>query len=216
MCFKGSQQTTIPEKEPNPTKEKLKVNAKIPDSIPSLVTYFTHKVAKFTGGCLATYYKEWETLTSYVEILYTVKGMPLEFKRLPPENSSSPKHQHFSHQESALVQKELTKLMERGVIRICHSETSAYISPIFLKPKSAGSFCLIFNLKPLNQYIPYVHFQMENIHSVLHLMNPDCFMTSLDIEDAYYSVSIRSSDRQYLRFMFKGRLYEYLVLPNGL
>jgi len=188
----------------------------MPVSISGLVTYFTNRVKNFTGGCLATHYKEWETLTSDVEILNTVKGLPLEFERSPPENSSFPKHQKFGHQESVLVQKELTKLIEKGAIRICHREAGEYISPIFLTPKSDGSFRLILNLKALNKHMPYVHFKMDNIHSVLHLIQQDCFMTSIDIKDAYYSVPIRSSDRKYLRFMFEGRLYEYLVLPNGL
>ena len=60
-----------------------------------------------------------------------------------------------------------------------------------------------------------VHFKIDNIHSVLYLVHPDCFMTSLDIKDPYYSVSRRFSDRKYLWFMFEGRLYEYLILPNG-
>jgi len=63
------QQTTIPAKESKPTKEKLKVNAEMPVSISGFVTYFTNRDKNFTGSCLATHYKEWETLTSDVEIL---------------------------------------------------------------------------------------------------------------------------------------------------
>ena len=111
IIFRARQQTTIPEKEANPIKERLKVRAEMPVSVPGLATYFTHKATKFTGGCLTTHCEELETLTSDVEISNTVKGMPLEFERSPSENSSFPKHQHFSHQKSVLVQRELTKLM---------------------------------------------------------------------------------------------------------
>ena len=100
ILFRARQQITIPAKEPKPKKERLKVIAEMPVSISGLVTYFTNKVKNFTGSCLATHYKEWETLTSDVEILNTVKELSLEFQRSPPENSSSPKHQNFSHQES--------------------------------------------------------------------------------------------------------------------
>ena len=61
----------------------------------------------------------------------------------------------------------------------------------------------------------YVHFKIDNIHFVLHLVHPDSFMTSLDIKDAYCLVSRRSSNRKYLRFIFEGKLYDYLILPNG-
>jgi hypothetical protein len=41
-------------------------------------------------------------------------------------------------------------------------------------------------------------------------------MTSLDLKDAYYSVSVNHSDRKYLRFVCQGVLCQFTCLPNGL
>ena len=41
-------------------------------------------------------------------------------------------------------------------------------------------------------------------------------MASLDLKDAYYSVSVNHSDRKYLRFVWQGVLYQFTCLPNGL
>ena len=41
-------------------------------------------------------------------------------------------------------------------------------------------------------------------------------MAKLDIKDAYYSVPIKLQDRKFLTFMYKGKLYEFCALPNGL
>ena len=41
-------------------------------------------------------------------------------------------------------------------------------------------------------------------------------MASLDLKDAYYSITIRKSDRKYLRFYWQDNLYQYTCLPNGL
>lgn len=41
-------------------------------------------------------------------------------------------------------------------------------------------------------------------------------MGSVDLSDAYYNVNITVSDRKFLRFIWKGTLYQYTCLPNGL
>ena len=41
-------------------------------------------------------------------------------------------------------------------------------------------------------------------------------MGSVDLKDAYYSVAIREEQRACLRFHWKGGLYQFWVLPNGL
>ena len=62
----------------------------------------------------------------------------------------------------------------------------------------------------------YIHFKMESIESAAALMARDCFMGSIDLSDAYYTVPIRSQDRKYLKFLWRDQLYEYTCLPNGL
>ena len=52
--------------------------------------------------------------------------------------------------------------------------------------------------------------------SILQLVKQDCYMATLDIKDAYYSVSILSEHTKYLKFIHKGKLYKFMVLPNGL
>ena len=47
---------------------------------------------------------------------------------------------------------------------------------------------MILNLKDLNGYIPYLHFKMDSIKTVLQNVTPGCFMASLDLKSAYYSV----------------------------
>ena len=41
-------------------------------------------------------------------------------------------------------------------------------------------------------------------------------MAVLDLKDDYYSVPINLQHRKFLRFEFKGTLYEFTCLPNGL
>ena len=57
---------------------------------------------------------------------------------------------------------------------------------------------------------------MESIHTVLKLVTPNCWMASLDLKDAYYSVKIHPDFQKFLKFSYKGTLYKYMVFPNGL
>ena len=57
---------------------------------------------------------------------------------------------------------------------------------------------------------------MENLKSPITLMRPNCFMASIDLKDAYYSVSINTNHRKYLRFIWKNQFFQFTCLPNGL
>ena len=57
---------------------------------------------------------------------------------------------------------------------------------------------------------------MESIHTVLKLVTPNCWMGSLDLKDAYYSVKIYPDVLKILKFFYKGTLYKYMAFPNGL
>ena len=47
-------------------------------------------------------------------------------------------------------------------------------------------------------------------------MTPHCFMASVDLKDAYYSIPVARCHRKYLRFVWKGHLLQFTCLPNGL
>ena len=38
--------------------------------------------------------------------------------------------------------------------------------------------------------MPYTHFKMETVNSILTMITPNCFMAKLDVKDAYYSASL--------------------------
>ena len=75
---------------------------------------------------------------------------------------------------------------------------------------------MILNLKELNKYIKYYHFKLDTFETTLHLIKPNCFMASADLRHAYYSVPMAREVRKFLRFMWKGKIFEYCSLPNGI
>ena len=107
-------------------------------------------------------------------------------------------------------------MLEKRIIKVSKHEQGEYISPIFVSPKKDGTFRMTLNLKKLNTYVVYHHFKMESIWSAIRLMTPNCFMASIDLKDAYYSVPIASEDQKYLKFEWDNTLYQFTCFPNGL
>ena len=57
---------------------------------------------------------------------------------------------------------------------------------------------------------------MENLSTATQMVTEGCFMASVDLRHAYYSVPVKPPFRKYLKFKWKGRLYQYTCFANGL
>jgi hypothetical protein len=79
--------------------------------------------------------------------------------------------------------------------------------------KKDGTHMMILNLKQLNEHVAYHHFKMDTIQTALKLMHPGCFMASVDLKDAYYSVPVAKEDRKFLRFQWGATLFQFTCLP---
>ena len=89
-------------------------------------------------------------------------------------------------------------------------------SRICTVPKDDTSIYLILNFKCLTTYIKYLHFKMEIMYSILNLVALNCWMASLDLTDAYYSVKIHSDYQKYLKFQYNCHLFKDTFYANGL
>jgi hypothetical protein len=123
---------------------------------------------------------------------------------------------NFAHAEQVIIDVEIDKLLKKGIITPSKPESAQFISPIFTTPKKDGSHRVIFNLKTLNKSVAYYHFKMDTLETAIRLMTPCCFMTSIDLKDAYYSVPIAPEHQKYLKFMWRDQLYVFTCLPMGL
>ena len=114
----------------------------------------------------------------------------------------SPPCQHYLPQsvrsdfDAQVIDLEIAKLLSKCVIERTGHSHGETISDIFLRNKKDGSYRMILNLKKLNQYTSKMHFKMDTLNTVIKLIEKDCYMASIDLKDAYYSVSIRLSDRK--------------------
>ena len=92
---------------------------------------------------------------------------------------------------------------------------SIYFS-YFHYPKKDGSHRVISNLKTFNKSVAFYQFKMDTLETAIRLMTPGCFMTSIDLRDAYYSVPTASEHQKYLKFFWPDQLYAFNCLQMGL
>ena len=165
---------------------------------------------------MAKYLPKWREITTDRILLQYVEGVRIEFINGKQPTQFAFRPSMFNIHEHPIVEKEIHTLLEKGVIQVSLHEPGEFISPIFLRPKSDRSYRMILNLKKFNEFVEYNHSKMDTLDTVIKMMKPGCFMASVDLRDAYYTVPVHLEHRKYLKFLFNGTLYQYTCLPNGL
>ena len=122
----------------------------------------------------------------------------------------------FSGDQFLLVDNEVQELLSKGAIVPSESECGEFISTLFIVPKKNGKFRPVINLRYLNQFVHYDHFKQETFKVVLNLIQENDFFTSIDLNDAYFSVPINKNYQKYLKFSWRGVLYKFVCLLFGL
>ncbi|OXU26260.1 hypothetical protein TSAR_007120 [Trichomalopsis sarcophagae] len=166
-------------------------------------------------GRLRKFVRSWGDVTSDSFILRCVSGYKIEFCS-EVFQSKLPRERKFSREEVRQLEMAIEALRQKGAIEACRSHERQFISSYFIVPKSDGSSRFILNLKQLNKFIETPHFKIEDIRTATGLVFPGYYMAKIDLEDAYFTVSVHHSSRKYLRFIFQGQLYQFVCLPFGL
>ena len=172
----------------------------------------------FVAGRLKNYINKWEEITSDSNILDIAHKCPIEFIDgiHPIQNQATIRNIVANDNNTRIIDAEIQNLLNIKVIEKVKSIEGEYISPIFVTPKKNGEYRMILNLKKLNEHVEYHHFKMDTFEMALHLIKQNCYMASVDLRHAYYSVPIDEQYQKYLRFIWKGSIYQYTCLPNGL
>ena len=166
-------------------------------------------------GRLKKFADVWSEFTNDKFILNVINGYKILFNELPVQMRAPPEPVSSIPQEQGYFNS-ITRLLKIGAIKKCILCSGQFLSSYFLVDKSNGTKRFILNLKKLNGIMTLEHFKMEDIRTAMRLLSQDFFMANIDLCDSYHSVAIRPGDRKFLRFSWKGQLFEYTCLPFGL
>ncbi len=93
---------------------------------------------------------------------------------------------------------------------------SGFYSRYFVVPKKDGGLRPILDLRLLNRSVSRLKFRMLTVKQVVSQIRSEDWFVTIDLKDAYFHMSILPSHRKFLRFAFRGKAYQYRVLPFGL
>ena len=185
-------------------------------TVSSLLNSLVNTPENFVAGKISQYSENWMNITTDRYILNTViHGLHIQFES-DPCCLCNRSEILFNTTEQQIIDQLLENFLNRHIVESTSHEIGEVISNIFIRPKPDGTYRLILNLSNLNEHIEYVHFKMETLKNALQLVKQGCYFAKIDLKDAYYSVPIEKESRKFLRFTWKGNLYQFTCLPNGL
>ena len=117
--------------------------------------------------------------------------------------------------KNAIINAEIEELLQKGVIIKCEREDNGFVSTIFTRENKDGSFRTILNLKCLNKFVKYKHFKMESLKDAFKIIKQGERMASVDLKDAFFTVSVHKSHQKYFKFEWFKDFYKFIGMPNG-
>lgn len=169
------------------------------------------------AGRLTYFCSQWLQITNNTTILSWVAGYKIPFIKEPIQSLIPKKcNKLLSRADTKIIDNCVNELIQSGFITYCKPCHGQFISPIFTVLKPNGKHRFILNLKSLNKYVHVDHFKMEDHRTAVKLLNTNYYMSSIDLKDSYFFISIDEQYKKYLRFQWNDSLLQFEVLPFGL
>uniref|UniRef100_A0A7S0Z4Q6 Reverse transcriptase domain-containing protein n=1 Tax=Hemiselmis tepida TaxID=464990 RepID=A0A7S0Z4Q6_9CRYP len=137
-------------------------------------------------------------------------GVKLEFQRRP--QPFAPRNIPVPDKWRDWVHAELDRATALGTY-----ETATcfdFIAPAFII-EQRNKLRLVIDFTSINACCVDLSCRYEGLRDIKHIMQPNDWMLSLDLTDAYWHVPIASEHRKYLTFQVDGRILQCAALPFG-
>ena len=115
--------------------------------------------------------------------------------------------------DKEFIQKEITKLMQQGLIQ---ESKSPWASPIVIVPKKNGKLRMCVDYKAVNNITKGDAYPLPRIDDMLESLNGAFIFTSLDLAGEFWQVEMNKEDKEKTAFISHNGLYEFTVMPFGL
>ena len=175
-------------------------------------------VSSPVGARLSSFWTVWRDLgASPWSVLVLRKGFAFRFKHLPPL-SPVPLPFRLPVSQTRLVEldSQIAKMISKQAVEPADPRSPGFYSRIFVVPKATGGWRPVIDLSALNRFLVIPKFSMETAESIRLSMPQGAWVVSLDLKDAYFHIPVRKGLRKYLRFAYKGKVWQFRALPFGL
>src|SRR5918911_827290 len=118
-----------------------------------------------------------------------------------------------SGKDKELIQEEIKKMQEKGVIE---KSTSSWASPIVIVPKKNGERRFCIDLRRVNAITKRDEHPLPRIDDMLDTFDGSKYFSSLDMASGYWQIEIDERDKEKMAFITHEGLYQWKVMPFGL
>ena len=151
-----------------------------------------------------------------MEVLRVGYRIPfLSSPQLSPVPVPMPSYNPLSTKGVALEEATL-RLIAKGAVELAPLPSPGFYSRLFVVWKTSGSWRPVIDLSHLNRFVDVSHFRMETIQSVLLSVRQGDWMASIGLREAYLQVPVHPESRPFVRFVSKGRVFQFEALCFGL
>ena len=170
------------------------------------------------GGKLVHFKDTWTKLfPQHPEIVRKVsQGILIAFDDVLPSLLHYPLELPSNNKTADLLHAVQKLRLSRAIEEVMDTTSPGYYSHLFLVLEPDGSFRPIIDLKKLNQFIVVPSFKMETLFSIIAALQPQEWITKIDLKDAYHHIMVHVNIRKYFRFVVAAIVYQLRVLPFGL
>lgn len=113
-----------------------------------------------------------------------------------------------------IINSELDKMIKLGVVE---KSTSAWSSPVLVVPKKDNTWRFCVDFRKLNRVSERDAWPLPYISDILRKLGGARYLSTLDIQSAYWQIEIEPSSRPYTAFTVPSKgLYQFVRMPFGL
>ena len=142
--------------------------------------------------------------------------------QLPPEGIWVKNRSHSPPEEDAL-RNQVEMMLARGLAQKTYQNLRPRIClGLFLEQKPDGRYRILWNGKPLTDFLIKTEFSYEQLRRFLEGITDLSILGKLDLVDGFFAIKVKACQRTYLGFSIYNRstkmydFYEFLVLPQGI
>ncbi|CAK1600449.1 unnamed protein product [Parnassius mnemosyne] len=111
------------------------------------------------------------------------------------------------------MEEKLNEMEQAGIIT---RTSTPYSSPLTFTLKKDGSIRVLLDARSINKKMVAETEKPSIQLDVLNSFHGANYITTIDLNNAYFQIPINKDGRKYTGFTFNGKSYVYNVLPQGL
>lgn len=120
----------------------------------------------------------------------------------------------LKEEQKAGIQETINGLLESGVL---YETKSKYNTPLFpVKKSDLLNWRMVQDFRPLNEITAGESYPVPDPYIALNNLSPEHkFYTVIDLANAFFTINIEPSSRQYFAFTHNNKCYSYKRMPQG-